>query len=55
MEISGTEIAQISLDFYTRKMLVSAVDAAPKWGLGVISPAIALLIYIISGSPGREV
>jgi hypothetical protein len=55
MEISGMEIVRISLDFYTRKMLVSAVDAAPKWGLEAISPATALPIYITSGSLGREV
>jgi hypothetical protein len=55
MVISGMEIAQISLGFYTRKMLVSAVDAAPKWDLVVISHAIALLIYITSGSLDREV
>jgi hypothetical protein len=55
MVISGTEIAQISLDFYTRKMLVSEVDAAPKWRLEVISLAIALPIYITNISPVREV
>jgi hypothetical protein len=55
MVISGMEIAQISLDSYTRKMLVSAVDAAQKWRPEAMSRAIALLIYIISISPVREV
>jgi hypothetical protein len=55
MVISGMEIAQISLDSYTRKMLVSAADAAQKWHLEAISHAIALLIYTTSGSPDREV
>jgi hypothetical protein len=55
MVISGMEIAQISLDSYTRKMLVSAVDAAQKWGPGAILLVIALLIYITSISLDREV
>jgi hypothetical protein len=55
MVISGMEIAQISLDSYTRKMLVSAEDAAQKWHLEEISLVIALLIYITSGSLDREV
>jgi hypothetical protein len=55
MVISGMEIAQISLDSYTRKMLVSAADAAQKWHPAVMSHVIALLIYIISGSLDREV
>jgi hypothetical protein len=55
MEISGMEIAQISLDSYIRKMLVSVADAAQKWHLEEISLVIALLIYITSISPDREV
>jgi hypothetical protein len=55
MEISGMEIARISLGFYTRKMSASEVDAAQKWDLEAISPATALPIYITSISPVREV
>jgi len=55
MEISGTEIAQISLGFYIRKMLVSEVDAVQKWVPEAISPATALPIYITNISPVWEV
>jgi hypothetical protein len=55
MVISGMEIAQISLDFYTRKMLASEAGAAQKWALGAISLATALPIYITNISPDREV
>jgi hypothetical protein len=55
MVIFGMEIERISLDSYTRKMLASAVDAAPKWDPVAISHATALPIYIISLSPEEEV
>jgi hypothetical protein len=55
MVIFGMEIEQISLVFYTRKMLASAGDAAQKWRLGAILHVTAPPIYITSISPGRQV